>query len=46
MEGLNMQELTNYFKGLADSNRLRILNLLLPGKGRLLGEVAPLACRL
>lgn len=27
-----MQELTDYFKGLADSNRLRILNLLLHGE--------------
>jgi ArsR family transcriptional regulator len=27
-----VRELTNYFKGLADSNRLRILNLLLHGE--------------
>ncbi len=27
-----MQNLTDYFKGLADSNRLRILNLLLHGE--------------
>lgn len=27
-----MNELTNYFKGLADGNRLRILNLLLHGE--------------
>jgi ArsR family transcriptional regulator, arsenate/arsenite/antimonite-responsive transcriptional repressor len=27
-----VQELTNYFKGLADPNRLRILNLLLHGE--------------
>ncbi len=27
-----MQELTDYFKGLADPNRLRILNLLLHGE--------------
>lgn len=27
-----MQELTDYFKGLADTNRLRILNLLLHGE--------------
>ncbi len=27
-----MNELTDYFKGLADSNRLRILNLLLHGE--------------
>ncbi len=27
-----MQELTDYFKGIADSNRIRILNLLLHGE--------------